>query len=87
MRWRIHDVFHLSLLEQGTTRKGRVDEKTLLLEFEDNSEDKEYEVEAICNSAIYVKKSESGQLLGLYYLISWKNFPEEENTWKPASAI
>ena len=24
-RWRIHDVFHVSLLEQDTTRKGRVD--------------------------------------------------------------
>ena len=27
-RWRIHDVFHVSLLEQDTTRKGWVDEKT-----------------------------------------------------------
>ena len=27
-RWKIHDVFHVSLLEQDTTRKGRVDEKT-----------------------------------------------------------
>ena len=24
--WRIHDVFHMSLLEQDTTRKRRVDE-------------------------------------------------------------
>ena len=35
-RWRIHDVFHVSLLEQDTTRKGRVDEKTLQLEFEED---------------------------------------------------
>ena len=25
--WKIHDVFHVSLLEQDTTRKGRVDEE------------------------------------------------------------
>ena len=27
-RWRIHEVFHVSLLEQDTTKKGRVDEAT-----------------------------------------------------------
>ena len=75
------------LLEQDTTRKGRVDEKTLQLEFEDDGEGEEYEVEAIRDSAVYAKESESGQLPGLYYLISWKDFPEEENTWEPASAI
>ena len=57
------------------------------LEFEDNNEGEEYKVEAICDSAVYAKESESGQLPGLYYLISWKDFPEEENTWELASAI
>ena len=28
-QWRIHDVFYVSLLEQDTIRKGRVDEKTV----------------------------------------------------------
>ena len=28
-RWRIHDVFHLPLLEQDITRKGRIDKKAL----------------------------------------------------------
>ena len=41
---------------------------------------REYKVEAICDSAVYAKESESGHLLGLYYLISWKGYPEEENT-------
>ena len=86
-RWRIHDVFNVSLLEQDTTRKRRVDKKTSQLEFEDDSEGEEYKVEAICDSTVYAKESESGQLPGLYYLISWKDFPEEENTWEPASAI
>ena len=75
------------LLEQDTTKKGWVDEKTLQLEFEDNNEGEEYKVKAIRNITVYAKESESGQLPGLYYLISWKNFPEEESTWEPASAI
>ena len=74
------------LLEQDTTKKGRVDEKTSQLEFEDD-EGEEYEVEAIRDSAVYARESESGHLPGLYYLISWKGFPEEENTWEPASGI
>ena len=44
------------------------------LEFKDDGKDEKYEFEAICNSAVYVKQLESGQLPGLYYLISWKNF-------------
>ena len=47
-RWRIHDVFHVFLLEQDTIRKGWVDEKTAeQLEFEANGDNEEYEVEGI----------------------------------------
>ena len=46
-----------------------------------------YEVEAIWDSAVYTRESESGHLLGLYYLIAWKRYPEEINTWEPASAF
>ena len=77
----------MSLLEQKTTRKRRVDKKTLQLEFEDDGEGKKYEVEAIRENTVYAKELESGQLPGWYYLISLKGFPEEENTWEPASAI
>ena len=48
---------------------------------------REYEVEAIRDSAVYARESESGHLPGLYYLILWKRYPEEENTWEPASVI
>ena len=86
-RWRIHDVFHVSLLEQDTTRKGRVDEKIAeQLEFEAGN-DEEYEVEGILDSAVYAKESEAGHLPGLYYLVSWKGYPEDESTWEPAAAI
>ena len=86
-KWKIHDVFHVSLLEQDTTRKGRMNELFPEPEPEFNAgDDKEYEIEAIKDSAVYAKEAE-GQLPGLYYLVSWKGYPEEESTWKPSSAV
>ena len=71
----------MSLLEQNITRKGQVNEKIVKqLEFKAGGNNKEYEVESICDSAIYARESKAGYLLGLYYLISWKSFPEDENT-------
>ena len=68
-RWRIHDVFHVLLLEEDTTRKRQVDETMSQLEFQDDGDEK-YEVEAIYDSTVYAKESESGHLPGLYYLLS-----------------
>ena len=79
-KWRIHDVFHVSLLEQDITRKGRVNEEVRQMEFDiDDDKSGEYKIEAIRDSAVYAKESESGHLPGLYYLVSWKGYPEEEN--------
>ena len=65
-------------MEQDNTKKGRMNELFLEPEPEFNAGNyKEYE---IIDSAIYAKKTE-GNLLGLYYLVSWKGYPEEENTW------
>ena len=78
----------MSLLELDTTRKGRVDEKTAeQLEFEAGGDHEEYEVEGIRDSAVDAKESEAGHLPGLYYLVSWKSYPEDESTWEPASAV
>ena len=52
----------------------------------DAGDDKEYEVEAIKDSAVYAKEAE-GHLPGLYYLVSWKGYLEEESTWEPSSAV
>ena len=52
-----------------------------------DDESKEYKVEAIRDSAINTKESKSGHLPGFYYLVSWKGYPEEENTWEPALVV
>ena len=74
------------LLKQDTTKKKRVHEENKEeLDASDNS--REYKVEAIWDNTVYAKELESGHLPGLYYLVSWKGYPEEENTWEPASAV
>ena len=69
----------MSLLEQDITKKERVHEENVE-ELVAGNDSGEYEVEAIQNSAVYTKESKLGHLLGLYYLVSWKRYPEEENT-------
>ena len=65
-----------------------MDEEVRQMEFDaGDNESKEYEVEAIRDSAVYARESESGHLPGLSYLVAWKGYPEEENTWEPASAV
>ena len=58
-KWRIHNVFHMSLLEQDTIRKGRVDKNATELAELDAGDNKGggYEVEAICNSVVYARES------------------------------
>ena len=58
------------MLEQEITMKERLDEKTAeQLEFEADSNNKEYEMEGIYNSEIYAKESEASHLPGFYYLL------------------
>ena len=60
----------MSLLEQDIIRKGRMNELFPEPEPEfDAGNNKEYEVEAIMDSAVYAKEAER-HLLGLYYLVS-----------------
>ena len=79
-------MFHVSPLEQNITRKGQVSKEVPEIDVS-NNDSKEYEVEAIWDSAIYANKLESGHLPGLYYLVAWKGYSKEENTWKPLSAV
>ena len=76
------------LLEQDITKKGQVDKKTVeQLEFEAGSDNEEYEVEGIRDSAVYARESEAGHLLGLYHLVSWKSYSKDKSTWEPASIV
>ncbi len=47
---------------------------------------KEYEVKVIINSAVYDQQA-NNQMSSLYYLILWKGYSEEENTWEPSLAV
>ncbi len=79
--WRIHDVFYISLLEEDITRKEQANKMTSKLEYENDGDSEVYEIEVICNNAVYVKESDRGyHLPGLYYLVSWKSYLKEENT-------
>ena len=44
-------------------------------------------MEGIRDSAVYTRESEAGHLLGLYYLVSWKGYSEDESNWEYASAV
>ena len=52
-----------------------------------DNESGKYEVETIWDNAVYVRELESDHLPGLYFLVSWKRYPKEENTWEPALAV
>ena len=60
----------MSLLEQDTIRKRRVDEVIRRMKFDvNNNNSEEYKVEVLQDSIIYAKESELGHLLGFYYLV------------------
>ena len=84
-KWRIHNIFHVLLLELDTTKKRQVNNMQLDFKFE-ASDNKEYKVDGIWDSVVYVKES-AGQLPGLYYLVLWKSYPKKKNLWEPVSAI
>lgn len=72
-RWKIHDVLNTSLLEQNITSKEQVKELLKCVPELHTREDKNYKVKAIRDSFVYANKAVKSQLLGLYYIISWKS--------------
>ena len=68
--------------------KSWVDKKTgEKLKFKAGFNNKEYKVESIYNDTIYVRKLEASHLSDFYYLALWKNYLEDQNTWKFASEV
>ena len=85
-RWRIHNVFHVSLLEPYIQNKleGRTQTRP---DPEEINGDLEYEVEKIVNSEIRssTKKvnGRNKRVKTQFYLVKWKGYPEDECTWEP----
>jgi hypothetical protein len=70
--WRIHPVFHVSLLEPYRS-DGRVQPPPIPIELEGHLE---YEAEFILDHRFSDKKRQK-----LPYLISWKGYGLEHNSW------
>lgn len=57
------------------------------MELKAGNKGREYKIEAIFDCMVYARKSKSGHSLELYYLISWKGYLKEKNTYKLALTI
>ena len=74
--WRIHDVFHISLLKRWRTALYRKEEDEVQIELEVTDEP-HYKVEKILR---WQKVKGIGRR---EYLILWTGYPLEEATWEP----
>ncbi len=78
--WRIHDVFHASLLNPYHETNAHSPNFTRpppdLIEGEE-----EYKVERIVAHRVF------GRSKRLQYLIKWKGYPESDNSWEPADQV
>src|SRR6266478_4378715 len=80
VNWRIHDVFHASLLNPYHETKEHGPNFTRpppdLIKGEE-----EYEVERIVAHRMF------GRSKSLQYLIKWRGYPESDNSWEPADQV
>src|SRR5882757_7190279 len=78
--WRIHDVFHASLLtpyrETAAYGPNFIKPPPDLIDGEE-----EYEVEAVLNHRMFGRRRQ------VQYLIKWKGYPHSDNTWEPSENV
>jgi hypothetical protein len=76
--WRVHPVFHISLLEPYR-EDGRIQPPPPSIEMEGALE---YEVESIFEHRFRVIKNPKA-----YYKVAWKGYGIEHNSWEPESNV
>ena len=79
--WRIHPVFHTSLISPYKETPAHGPNFTRPPPEIIQGEPDHYEVEAVLQSKISPNKK------GILYLIKWKGYPHSENSWLPASQM
>src|SRR5205085_6646067 len=89
-RWRIHNVFHVSLLEPYKSSSGP--QRTQIRPQPEEIEgEKEFEVERIVRSEIgETRKRVRGRTRvtkKLYYLVKWVGYPDDKCTWEPGEHL
>jgi len=89
-QWKIHPIFHVSLLEpyRASAREGREQPPRVP---EDIEGDLESEVERIVKSEVITYTRKVGRhnqdFKELRYFIKWKGCAEDENTWEPPEGL
>jgi len=84
-RWKVHPIFHVSLLEPGreSVREGREQHPRAPEEIKG---DLKWKVEKIVKSEIITYMRRVGirnkELKKLCYVVKWKGCTEDENTWQ-----
>lgn len=63
-----------------------MDENVIRQKFKAGNNNREYKMQEIKDSSVYSKEIK-GNLPGLYYLIFWKDYPQEKTIWGPTLVV
>ena len=85
-RWKIHPLFHVSLLEpyRHSNLSGKEQPPRKPEEFDG---DLEWEVERIVKSEIITYIRRRSRMQEITYFVKWAGSSEDENTWEPPESL